>query len=1488
MAGESLRDLVVSLSLDSDNFTRNIKSVNAQMKEAESTFKLAGAGIKNFENSMAGTAAQLELVRSKYTLQEKAVAQFARALQAAENKLTASKSKYDGYGTALAKAGEKVREAAENAKIAEAQFRAVSAATGKNSDAAMAAKEEWEEYKRQLAEAEKEQKKIQGQLDRTAASMQKNADAVTEAKTKYGYAQAAAKELRRELELLENGAYKTGVWFENIAAEAEIAGRALERAGVFFTRYVSVPFATLGAASIKASIDFETAFVGVRKTVDATETQYRRLAGSIKEMSGEVADSAVNIASVVATAGQLGIANDHLMTFTRTVQDLTVSTEDLKGTEAAEEMAKFANVAQMSHEQVSNLGSALTYLGNNYATTEGAIMAMALNIAAAGKQVGLTEAEIVGLAAGLSSVGLEADKGGTAMSKALKQMEVAAVTGGEALDDFARISGMTADEFKAVWESDPAGAFMAFIEGLARMDDEGISAIATMQEIGMAEVRLSDTMLRTVNAHELFTGALNDSTRAWEENTALAEEANKFYATTESRLKNVGNRAKNFAARLGDDLNPQIQSLIGMAEGMLSSLEDLDAAQVRTITRIGTWAAVIGPLSLGAGKLTLAMGDATKGIGKFLKSMAEINATSKVTGKSWISVAASLTGGKAALVALGVAAVGAAAGLIYLNSNAYKTKQAVESMQDTVNDWKSQPSETLFSGSGMSYFDLSEDDFRAAENSRKTIEKWKDGLIDVWTDGKKESNEIVSEWTDSFNAFTDATRQELLKLRDSTGGENSFISEDIDEDLAMLDEMDRTIAALLKKRQNGLFTEDDMEVLQDTIEKREAIVVKYSLQEETGKGYDEIIQGINDEVRRAQVEGRGINFSVYEEATLAAAQGYALITKELENQYDVQRRILEAEGNEEKLAQLNLQYYRDKQAAAQEYLNAVSMSAEPILESEDAQKAQGDLETLYGLVEQYQAAVQAEDATLQGTILGQIDELLKNADKDELVELIALTQQLADAGEKAGMSDEWMAKRFGEGYADALPIIKDLMDYLSAVDDPKLESLEELLGGVLIDEARTINVELNRDDLAQQLDDFMNSEDAEITIPAILKPTKMDEAALAAWKENNPIEVDATVRLSNIYADPSEALADETARFFDENGVEIKVEDIKASDLTRGMLVLLTEAEDGKIYRNIIITAVGNFRPGELLDVLEEGQEGFTDVGEMLTGTNFDLSVLKRVESALIRIKEITGDGFFDMLFGYTPKLFQKSLDYDFNSDNIEELGRFIADVYKRLTEGGEVTQEEIDALNTITELLAGLEATGTGTNIITGIQAEMEEAGWTGTADIIDDALKDALDEYVDLRSEGAAAMDEYAAGMLGNKDAPINVAALIGQQVAAAINPFSASTPAGDTQPATVASAASFMGKLGQNMMKSISLGALKAATEQARIIGNAARYISTAAASGILAGGGGGMNTYNQQQTVSVSGNTFMVQSQQDIHQLAYEIAAIMNRRQKGYGG
>ena len=70
---ETLRDLVVSLSLQTDNFTRNIRSMNKQIAEAESKFKLAAAGVEGFEKTATGLSAQLSTLERRLSLQKDAL-----------------------------------------------------------------------------------------------------------------------------------------------------------------------------------------------------------------------------------------------------------------------------------------------------------------------------------------------------------------------------------------------------------------------------------------------------------------------------------------------------------------------------------------------------------------------------------------------------------------------------------------------------------------------------------------------------------------------------------------------------------------------------------------------------------------------------------------------------------------------------------------------------------------------------------------------------------------------------------------------------------------------------------------------------------------------------------------------------------------------------------------------------------------------------------------------------------------------------------------------------------------------------------------------------------------------------------------------------------------------------------------------------------------------------------------------------------------------
>ena len=135
---ETLRDLVVSLSLQTDNFTRNIRSVQKQIAEAESQFRRAAAGVEGFEQSAEGLSTQLTTLERRLTLQQQAVTQYERALTAANDKLQECFTRQGDYAQRLTDA--RAAQEALRAQVAAAaqQGRAFSQTLG-DSDSATSA-----------------------------------------------------------------------------------------------------------------------------------------------------------------------------------------------------------------------------------------------------------------------------------------------------------------------------------------------------------------------------------------------------------------------------------------------------------------------------------------------------------------------------------------------------------------------------------------------------------------------------------------------------------------------------------------------------------------------------------------------------------------------------------------------------------------------------------------------------------------------------------------------------------------------------------------------------------------------------------------------------------------------------------------------------------------------------------------------------------------------------------------------------------------------------------------------------------------------------------------------------------------------------------------------------------------------------------------------------------------------------------------------------
>lgn len=358
------------------------------------------------------------------------------------------------------------------------------------------------------------------------------------------------------------------------------------------------------ASCAQASMDFESAITGVAKTTDLTDEELASMSDSIKALSTEIPATTEEIAAVTEAAGQLGIQKDALLDFTEIMTMLGTAT-NMTADEAATSLARFANITGMATDNYGRLGSVIVDLGNNFATTESEIVAMGTRLASAGKLAGLTEPEIMALAAAMSSVGIEAEAGGTAMTQTLNAIEKAVAKGGDDLAEFARIAGMSSEEFSSAWKNDAMSALTSFIGGLGKLDEQGESTVLVLEDLGLTGIRQSNMLKALGLAADQMTGAVNTANTAWQQNTALTNEANKRYATAQSRLTMMQNAYNNLKVAIGDAYTPALSEAYGVGTKVLNSVTKFVQANPGVVAAITGLATALGAAAVAAAAFAL-------------------------------------------------------------------------------------------------------------------------------------------------------------------------------------------------------------------------------------------------------------------------------------------------------------------------------------------------------------------------------------------------------------------------------------------------------------------------------------------------------------------------------------------------------------------------------------------------------------------------------------------------------------------------------------------------------------------------------------------------------------------------------------------------------------------------------------------------------------------------------------------------------------------
>lgn len=443
-----------------------------------------------------------------------------------------------------------------------------------------------------------------------------------------GYKQALAESIIQQ-GTMNSALNGFGVGVEAFGAKIKPVGQKIEAVGGTLTRTLTPAIIGVGAASVAAAVNIDTSLTNVKKTVDGTDEQYQQLKQSAIEFSETNAVSASQILDIQSLGAQLGFAIEELDEFGRVVSGLDIAT-NMDAETAATEMAQFANITKMSHGEISNYGSAIVGLGNNFATTEADISSMAMRIAAAGTQVGMSQADILGLATALSSMGVEAEAGGTAISTIMSQIDKDIALNAESVETWASTAGMSAQEFADAWRNDPVQALSALLSNMESATAEGGNMSVMLQELGIDSIRQTDVMKRLGGNAEFVAKAVSKSNEEWKKNTALQNEVDNRNASLAAQFEILKNRVIAMADQVGGPLAAALLDVIDAAEPLIQMIADgakqfseMSKSEQQAVLKAVALSAALGPMLSIFGKSV----QKVEGFGKGLQKLAKFFAT---------------------------------------------------------------------------------------------------------------------------------------------------------------------------------------------------------------------------------------------------------------------------------------------------------------------------------------------------------------------------------------------------------------------------------------------------------------------------------------------------------------------------------------------------------------------------------------------------------------------------------------------------------------------------------------------------------------------------------------------------------------------------------------------------------------------------------------------------------------------------------------------
>jgi len=357
-------------------------------------------------------------------------------------------------------------------------------------------------------------------------------------------------------------------------AALEAARKAAEAAGLGYAEYTKT----------------ENALLGVQKTTSLTATEINGLADEMRRLSADVTPTTqTELLSIAEAAGKMGIEGAaNISAFVKSIDALS-STTDLIGDDAATALARIIEVTGETQSNVTGVASSINALGNSVAATESEIVKFAQRLATDTATMKLASSEVLGLAAGMAQMGIQAEGASSVIGRTFRKIESAVKGGGDELEELSRVTGLSGEAITEAFGNDKVALFGSFINGLTRMQGEGKTLNDVLSAMGLK----SDENARILGLLSQKWGGMSDivnlSNDAFTKANGHFIEVAKQAASLESGFDRLTNRARSLAEVMGeafsDDLSRAMDNALGQSDDVDSAFAELGETLAEVVER---------------------------------------------------------------------------------------------------------------------------------------------------------------------------------------------------------------------------------------------------------------------------------------------------------------------------------------------------------------------------------------------------------------------------------------------------------------------------------------------------------------------------------------------------------------------------------------------------------------------------------------------------------------------------------------------------------------------------------------------------------------------------------------------------------------------------------------------------------------------------------------------------------------------------------------